>query len=149
MHTLLNKIDRMRFGWNKRPLDEACFHKLCARYGIAVQEMPLRVSGFYYSVLGRHFIAIDSKLDPQRKLFVMFHEFAHFLFHAPEHGTTANFHGIGGKTRKEQEADAFAACAMIPATMLKDRDVQALVEDDGMPEELVELRLEVLRRSGF
>lgn len=124
-------------------MTEDDFHRLCKRQKITVQEMPLRVSGFYYCVLGKHYIAIDSKLKKHKKLFVMFHEFAHYLMHAPETGTTANFHGVGRKTRKECEADAFALCALIPKTWIETRTAQELVEDEGIPADLLRDRKEI------
>jgi Zn-dependent peptidase ImmA (M78 family) len=111
MLLLADTISRLRVPWNKRPLIEADFHRLCRKHKVAVTEMPLTVSGFYYCVMGRHFIAINSRLSPQKKLFVMFHEFAHYLLHAPSGEATANYHGIGKRTRSEMEADSFALCA--------------------------------------
>ena len=143
MHFFLDKISRLRCHWNKKPLTEDVFHQLCRRYKITVQEMPLRVSGFYYCVLGKHYIAIDGGLKKHQKLFVMFHEFAHYLMHAPDSGATANFHGIGKKTRKETEADAFALCALIPKTWIENRTTQELIEDEGLPPEIVKERREI------
>lgn len=114
-----------------------------------MQEMPLRVGGFYYCMLGRHYIAVNSRLRSTTKLFVMFHEFAHYLIHAPDVGVTANFHGVGRKTRKEFEADAFATCALIPRQMIESRSVQELVEEDGLPEELISARVELYRTLGI
>jgi Zn-dependent peptidase ImmA (M78 family) len=144
MRFLMEKISRLKIGWNCRPLTEPDFHALCRRFRITVVEMPLRTNGFYYCVKGRHFIAIDSKLSPPRKLLVMFHEFAHFLMHAPDTGVTANFHGVGRRTRKEIEADAFALCAVIPREMLESRTRRELLEDEGIDEEIVSAR-EALR----
>ncbi|MBK6724807.1 MAG: ImmA/IrrE family metallo-endopeptidase [Acidobacteria bacterium] len=50
--------------------------------------------------LGSDFIAIDSRLTGNERLMVLFHELAHFLFHTPETGESANFHRIGRKTRQ-------------------------------------------------
>ena len=69
--------------------------------------MPLSTGGFYYRVMGRDFIAVDSRLPSAKKLFVLFHELGHFLFHTPESGATANFHSVGRRTRVECEADLF------------------------------------------
>ncbi|MEJ7847489.1 MAG: ImmA/IrrE family metallo-endopeptidase [Pyrinomonadaceae bacterium] len=118
-------------------MTEDDFYRLCRRQKVVVQEMPLTVSGFYYCVLGKHYIAIDSKLKHHEKLFVMFHEFAHYLMHAPNTNETANFHGIGKKTRHEVEADAFAICALIPITWIETRTAQELIEDEGLPAEIV------------
>ncbi len=149
MRNILNKIEQLDCGWNVTPLKEETFHKLCKRFRIVVQEMPLQVSGFYYSVHGRHFIAIDRKLGPRQKLFVMFHEFAHFLFHAPDGGATANFHGIGKKTRKEAEADTFALCALLPRTLIENCSAQELIEEDGFPEKMVADRFDLYRMFGI
>ena len=72
MLLLADTISRLRTHWNKRPLTEVDFYRLCRKHKVSVEEMPLRVSGFYYCAMGRHFIAIDSRLSPQKKLFVMF-----------------------------------------------------------------------------
>lgn len=148
MQLFLDKILKLRIGWNERPLTETDFHRLCRRFKITAEEMPLRVSGFYYSVTGRHFIAIDSKLAPQQKLLVMFHEFAHFLLHTPESGATANFHGIGRKSRKEIEADAFALCALIPKSWIKNRTAAELADDEGFPSNILEERIKIYHRYG-
>lgn len=139
----LDKISKLRCQWNKQPLTEEDFHRLCRRQKVVVQEMPLTVSGFYYCVLGKHYIAIDSKLKHHEKLFVMFHEFAHYLMHAPDTNATANFHGIGQKNRKEIEADAFAICALIPKPWIENRTIQELIEDEGLPVEIVKERREM------
>jgi Zn-dependent peptidase ImmA (M78 family) len=148
MYFFLKKVSRMRFGWNKRPLDEVDFERLCRRFRITVQEMPLRTNGFYYCVKGRHFIAIDSRLPRIKKLLVMFHEFAHFMMHVPDEGVTANFHGIGRRTKKEAEADAFAICALIPRTLLEARTLDELIEE-GFTREILEERINVFESYGF
>ena len=148
MRFLFDKISELNIGWNERPLTESEFYRVCRCNKIQVQEMPLRVSGFYYRVKGRDFIAIDSKLVGAKKLFVMYHELGHFLFHAPESGATANFHGIGRKTRPEDEADLFAICALLPTTLIKDRNLGEWI-DEGFSAELIDLRREVIDRYGF
>jgi len=149
MLLFLDKFSGLNCRWNEKPLTEGDFFRLCRRYRITVQEMPLRVGGFYYCMLGRHYIAVNSSLRSTPKLFVMFHEFAHYLIHAPDAGVTASFHGVGRKTRKEFEADAFATCALIPRQMIESRSVQELVEEDGLPEELISARVELFRTLGI
>lgn len=145
----IEKIRRLNFNWNERSLTETDFYRLCKRHKVAVEEMPLSVSGFYYCLLGKHYIAINSRLRPEKKLFVMFHEFAHFLMHAPDDGVTANFHGVGRKTRKEIEADAFALCAVIPRSLIRPGQLEDLVEENGFSHELVTQRLQLFRRLGI
>lgn len=149
MFFFLDKISRLRCQWNKKALTQDDFYRLCKHHKITVQEMPLRVSGFYYCVLGRHYIAIDSRLRQHKKLFVMFHEFAHYLMHAPDTGVTANFHGVGKKTRKEAEADAFALCAIIPKSWIESRNVNELTDDEGIPELMMKERLRIYETQGI
>jgi Zn-dependent peptidase ImmA (M78 family) len=111
--------------------------------------MPLETNGFYYCVKGRHFIAVDSRLEPYKKLLVMFHEFAHYLMHAPDSGVTANFHGIGRKTRKESEADAFALCALMPEKWISEGTIYRIADEDGIPPWMVIERLQVHKNMGF
>jgi Zn-dependent peptidase ImmA (M78 family) len=139
----LDQISELRCGWNKKPLSEETFHRLCKRRRITVVEMPLRTNGFYYCVKGRHYIAIDAKLKRFDKLFVMFHEFAHYLMHAPDTGTTANFHGVGKRTRKEREADAFALCALIPRKWIEERAAEELHDEEGIPLAILKERREI------
>ena len=143
MLLLADTISRLRINWNKRPLTEADFHRLCRKHKVTVTEMPLKVSGFYYCAMGRHFIAIDSRLSPQKKLFVMFHEFAHFLLHAPSGSATANYHGIGKRTRIETEADSFALCALMPIAWVTSGRLSELAADAGYDAETIADRLAV------
>ncbi len=149
MLSFLKKISILKSRWNSVALTQDDFYAFCRANKITVQEMPLRVSGFYYCLLGRHYIAVNSGLSSNKKLFVMFHEFAHYLMHAPDDGATANFHGIGKKTKKEKEADAFAICALIPRTHIANRTMQELVDDDGFSPELVKARIELLEVYGI
>jgi Zn-dependent peptidase ImmA (M78 family) len=131
------KFEQLNVGWNERRLDEADFHRLCRRFRITVQELPLRVGGFYYCMMGRHFIAINSRLPNKKKLLVMFHELAHYLMHAPNHNETASYHGVGRPTRKEREADMFALVALIPKHLLETLSPDELIRDECIsPDEL-------------
>jgi Zn-dependent peptidase ImmA (M78 family) len=150
MQFIIDKVTKLRFDWNKRPLDETDFYRLCRRFKITVEEMPLSVGGFYYCLLGRHYIAISSKLPEREKLFVMFHELGHYLLHVPDTGVTANFHGIGKKTRVESEADIFALCCLIPIGMIEQRrGLRELAEIDGFDEETLTARIDVYERYGI
>jgi len=149
MLLLADTISRLRVPWNKRPLIEADFHRLCRKHNVTVTEMPLKVSGFYYCAMGRHFIAIDSRLSPQKKLFVMFHEFAHFLLHAPSGSATANYHGVGKRTRSELEADSFALCALMPLGWVSTGRLAELAADAGYDAEMIADRLAVFDRHGL
>lgn len=147
MRFLVEKITNLRIGWNERPLNETDLYRLCKRFKISVTEMPLGTDGFYYRLKGRDFIAVDSRLSDHKKLSVLFHELGHFLLHTPESGATANFHGIGRRTRKEIEADVFALCALIPRCRIENDSIEELI--DSFPSELLGARHEVFRRYGL
>lgn len=148
MHFFHKKIKSLRIDWNDRAFDDDDVRRLCRRFRVTLTEMPLRVGGFYYRVMGRDHIAVDSKLNGKERLAVIFHELGHFLFHAPESGATANFHGVGRRTRKEIEADVFALCALIPTAMLATRTAAELA-DDGFTDEMIRERLAIFERHGF
>jgi len=149
MQFFLDKVSRLSIDWNKRPLTEDNFYSLCNKHKITVVEMPLQTGGFYYCVKRKHYIAVNSSLKRRDRLLVMFHEFAHYLMHAPDTGVTANFHGVGRRTRKEVEADVFAICALIPKPLIESRTVQELVEEDGFCETLIRERLTIYRKKGI
>jgi len=148
MRLLLKRIDQLNIGWNQRPLTEEHLFELCTRFDITVVEMPLQTSGFYYRLMGRDFIAVDSRLFGPRRLFVLFHEFAHFLFHTSDTGPAVGFHGVGRRTRTELEADVFALCAVLPRALIRARTVEDLVEQ-GFQRELVFERFQLSRRYGI
>ncbi|HRI05157.1 MAG TPA: ImmA/IrrE family metallo-endopeptidase [Pyrinomonadaceae bacterium] len=149
MRFLTEKIQHLKIGWNEREMTETDFYRLCRRFKIKVVEMPLRTGGFYYRVMGRDFIAVDSRLRREKKLLVLFHELGHFLFHTPESGATANFHGVGRRTRVEREADVFALCALIPKQFIESKPLQELVDEAGFTPETVAERLSVFEHYGI
>jgi Zn-dependent peptidase ImmA (M78 family) len=149
MHLLLTKCRELKCGWNERPLTETDLHELCRARNVTVLELPLRISGFYFCAKSEHFIAVNSKLPPSQKLFVMFHEFAHFLMHAPESGPAAAFHRIGGVSKCEAEADLFAACALIPRDWILHRTDRDLASEEGIDAGIIARRKTIFRLYGI
>ena len=148
MKLLSEKIDRLCIGWNERGLEQRDAERLCRALNITFDERPLIVDGFHYRLLDRDFIAINSRLRGAKKLFVIFHELAHCLFHTPVSGPSASFHQVGSRTRKEREADVFALCALIPKPWLRDRTIDELLQD-GFSLEMIAERFTVLERYGL
>lgn len=146
MQLITRHLKSLNIGWNERPLTEADFYRLCRKFSVRVTEMPLRVGGFHYRMLGRDFIAVDSRLGRTERLAVLFHELGHFLLHAPESSATASFHHIGRQTRQEQEADLFAYCCLIPRAWIESHHGGDIAEYDGIPHEIVAARYEIYRR---
>ncbi|HVF48219.1 MAG TPA: ImmA/IrrE family metallo-endopeptidase [Pyrinomonadaceae bacterium] len=148
MRFLTGKIQRLGIEWNRRSLDEGDFYAICERHSVELIESPMRVSGFYFRAGGRDFIAMDTSLHGLPRLAVMFHELAHFLFHVPETGAAARFHGVGRSTRTEIEADIFALCALIPKVWIETRRPEDLI-DEGFSLEMVTSRQKIHDRYGI
>src|SRR5690606_17957025 len=128
MQSFLTKIEKLKCGWNAVPLDEAVFEALCKKLKIRTRWLPLTVGGFYTCDKQKDYIAISSKLGPDESLFVMFHELGHYLMHAPSRERVAFYCGSKTHSRDEQEADAFACCALLPLDLLKEREPTELAE---------------------
>lgn len=148
MNIISQKLLQLGIGWNVRTLTEADLHRICKRFKVGVTEMPLTVSGFYYRVAGRDHIAVDSRLSGTKKLLVLFHELGHYLLHTPDSGATANFHGVGRRSRKEIEADVFALCAIIPKPRVESGTIDELL-DEGIDPDMLRLRIEIYRNHGI
>jgi len=149
MRFLTDKIRKLDIGWNERPLSEADVYGLCARFDVVICEEPLLTDGFYFRMMGKDFIAIDSGLPPTKKLFVLLHELGHLLFHVPRSGPTVKFHAVGRYTRTEREADVFALCGLVPRTWIERRHIVELIEEEGLSAEMLIERLTILDRYGI
>jgi Zn-dependent peptidase ImmA (M78 family) len=143
LFSLLAKFDSL--GWNKRPLTEEDFFRICRRERIAVQEMPLSVRGFYGVCKARRFIALDSKMRGVARLFTAYHELGHHFLHAPKATMQVNYFHLREEPRVKLEADAFAAVALLPEPKLR-RMLSIPVEEwePGFTAEMIEFRLKVL-----
>src|SRR5207237_646588 len=126
--------------WNESGFDETKLFRVCESLDVDVIEEPLETSGFYYRLLGRDFIVVNSKLAGFEKLFVLLHELGHFLLHVPRSGPAASFFEVDRTTRREREADIFALCALLPKAIVDRRGVEGLL-DDGYPLDLIERRM--------
>lgn len=149
MQSFFHKIANLNCGWNERPLNEDLFHRLCRKHRVRVKFLPLTVNGFYSCTKAKHYIAIDSRLPEMQALFVMFHEFGHFLMHSPSTDFTESFCGSATYTRDEIEADAFAYCALLPLTVLRTREPEELLGEDGYGSSFLMERLKVYERYGI
>lgn len=133
-------------GWNRRRLTEADFLGLCQREAIILEEAPLSVPGFYGICHGKRFIAVDSRLRGEKRLFCLWHEMAHHLLHAPRSIASVNFYHLREEPKVKFEADAFAAVALLPRAFLRQLLKTPETEwEMGFAAEIVEVRLKVLR----
>jgi Zn-dependent peptidase ImmA (M78 family) len=137
------------FGWGRRVLTEEDFYRLCRREKIKVAEVPLRVLGFYMLCKGKAFIVVDSRLQGVRRLYVSFHELAHYFLHVPAHATAAHFFRLRPDTKQEHEAEVFASVALLPEQRLaRLLDTPENEWETGFTTNMVEFRLKVLDMYG-
>ena len=134
-----------KYDFNKRRLTEQDFFEICGKRKISVQELDVATS-FYIYVLGQELIVIDRKLRGVVREFAMFHELSHALLSARLNGPQALFMGMLD-SREEDEADAFAAIALIPFDKIEDT---SFVDDCccGVARKIYEKRLHLYRTYG-
>jgi Zn-dependent peptidase ImmA (M78 family) len=127
--------------WNVKVLTQDDFDYYCDRAGIAVREVSLEQPGLYICRDGQPQIFLNDELRGTERLFVGFHELAHYWLHPPR----IQFF-LGWEETVEVEADVVAVCALIPKTVLTHYWPGEIAELYGYPPSLVELRREVFDR---
>lgn len=124
--------------WNVRRLTEDDFWTYCDESKIIVRETPLERAGMHFQRNGQNVIFVRQGLRGSDRLFVLYHELAHFWCHPP---------GIqffqGYNDRIEREADAVAACALIPRTMLSHYWPTEIAELFGYSPDLIQFRKDI------
>ncbi len=124
--------------WNVKVFTDSDFWMLCAAAEIVVHEAPLERHGFQLKQHSRHIIFINSRLSGAERSFVLWHEYAHHLLHPPG---VQFFHGYASLV--EDEADAFAACALIPRPLLSHYWPSEIADLYGYPFDLVAFRQDI------
>lgn len=128
--------------WNVRVLTRDDFYSHCDAGGIQLHEdVQIEQPGLYMVYDGRPHIFIDERLRGAERLFVQFHELAHYWIHP----SGIKFF-LGWERSIEQEANIIAACALIPRTVLEHYWPAELVELYGYSNKLIETRRAILER---
>jgi Zn-dependent peptidase ImmA (M78 family) len=128
--------------WNKRPLTEKDFFKLCKKFKVLVIEdgsNNMVGRGMYMVIEGIPTIFINSRLTGLERLWTMFHELGHHLLHTPE----TCFFSDSIHHKDQHEANIFAAIALIPENVARQRPLWNLYDLDEFAARLFEIRLEV------
>lgn len=149
MKFFLAKLMKGIPGLNTRTLTEEDFFRICRRHRIKVVEYPLESSpGFYMVCKGRSMIAVDSRLRGVRRMYVLWHELAHYFLHVPPHTTGARWFRLRPGTKEEFEAEVLAAIALIPEPLLRSMLAGEIEDMNEYPREMLEFRLKVLELYG-
>jgi Zn-dependent peptidase ImmA (M78 family) len=137
-HVFQNLIN----GWNKRPLDERDFYRLCKRLDVLVIEDEsddMVGKGLYMVIEDIPTIFLDSRMQGLERLWTMFHELGHHLLHSPE----TCFFSDSTVHKAQSEANAFAAIALIPEKAVRQTYLWELYDVDEFAAKLFQIRLEV------
>jgi len=138
--------------WNSEQLQESFFHSFCDDNDILVIQSPLRygVKAMLWFVESEYVITVNSLLDPNLRLFGMWHEIGHFILHSPNRTVGSYFWGdekiYKGKRKEENEADVFALCALIPKSWVETKTLRELIEDDLFTQDIVVKRKQVYEK---
>lgn len=139
MDNAVKKFRSLRFAWNKKPRADKELYRLARRLKVKIQEMPLKVPGFYMKMRGVYFIAINERLNEELKLKIKFHELAHHILHTGQ----PHFYLLDPTMKEECEAEVFALCCMIPLTWVKTKTIRELHEDYGFSLRLIHERKDI------
>lgn len=140
MQHLARKARSLKIGWNRRPLTEEDFHRLCSRFDVFLVEVDsedMLWNGFYTIVAGHPTIVVNARLAGLARLRTLFHELGHHLFHAP----ATCFFSRASVDKAESEARAFAIACLIPEPMLRRLLTWDMFEEDCFPLELLKERM--------
>lgn len=140
MNLLAKAIKAYAPAWNARPLTEDDFYRLCRKLRVKVVEIPLCVPGLFMQVGNRRFLYVNSRLRGVEWLRAAFHELGHAFLHSPPTGTVAYFFRLPPNSKREHEAEAFAAIALIPLRLVLSKLPWEIQEEYDYPTDLIELR---------
>lgn len=138
------------YHWNQKIWTLQEFDFICRREGVEALTLPMPVPGFYGVFEGVPVIAINSSLPINKQLEVGLHELGHFWLHPPN---TA-FYDPMGLSKIEFEAQAIAACGMIPRPLLQKllssaHILRAFYMNDIYSPALVAFRIHLYRHFGL
>lgn len=127
MHQILSRLEKEFPFLGRRAASETDFFECCDRAGIEVVFTPEISSGIYVRFQGRNFIFLGTGLSGWQLLYVMFHELAHAIFHAPSQFGVECFDGFLQR-KNHEEAESAAALLLFPLHELEpiDQDKTAL-----------------------
>lgn len=152
MKLVLEKIKKTHKSWNEIQFTESDFYQFCDSQDILINETPMRygVKAMLWFVEDQYVVTINARLVGVDRLFAMWHEIGHFTMHYPSKKIATYFWGeelrYGSCRREENEADAFALCAIIPKTWIETKTLRELAEDECISEDLIQKRKKVYER---
>lgn len=141
MKALFARLHR-EYGWNEKILTAKDFDNICEDKGIQLLIEPMRRLGAYLVCDNVPFIFLKKQLTEQYKQFVQWHELGHYFMHSPN----TCFCIPGSLAIAEFQADAFAACALIPQPLFLGHGLNSIIADYRYSQDLLSLRNKVFHR---
>lgn len=131
--------------WNKQVHTETDFFKLCETLGIYYYETDLiACAGEYRVYRERPFILVHPFSDRRYKLWIQFHEMAHFISKHPN-----NCFDMRTTRKLDWEANIISSVALVPKVLFDKYMFWEIKELYDYPTELLLTRLKVLERLGI
>lgn len=126
--------------WNIRQLTEDNFWDFCDERKICVREAQIEQPGYSIKIDGQNFIFVRDDLRGIDRTYTLWHEMGHYFLHPQR----IQFF-LGLDKTVELEANAFAACALIPRTWLNEGWIGETAKEYGYPEWLIKFRQTLLQ----
>lgn len=131
--------------WNRRVLTEADALEFCRSMRIRIVTDSRIDHGQLRYYKGYTFILISPHLDSAMRLWVLWHEIAHYLLH----GYSTTRFSASTLRKKDREANYVASVAMMPRHLVEGRTIDEVAADFGYPREVVVIRYQVWEREGL
>lgn len=134
-------------GWNIRPLILEDVIEFCRKHSIYIKQDENQIDGeLVYYTKGEKtytFILISPFLDAGMRLWVLWHEIAHFILHYPAAAKFSN----ACTDKCDSEANFVAAIAMMPRKAIEGKTTSEVIHEFGYPRALVELRYQIYQNQ--
>lgn len=151
MSLILSQIIKIKYpSWNEFALTLEDFDWLSQKTLVPIIEDPDCDGKGEYIILddGQPVITIKPNLKNKDKIWVIAHEFGHHFLHYP----VPHKFSKGLKKRMDREANFFAAVALVPTFLIKERltifdtidqTLGSLNEELNYPKELIQIRKDI------
>lgn len=127
-------------GYGRRILSLDDFDFICDDQKILVTERPMKWKGLFTVCEGVSCIALNAELDAVSKPIVAFHELGHYFTPYPP---ALGFFCTGTLSKTEYMAHRFAAIALIPLPLMKQKTFTEIQEEYSYPTEFMFFRQRV------
>jgi Zn-dependent peptidase ImmA (M78 family) len=127
MRRLLRELEQQYPPFNRTPLRLEDLEVIADHEGLLIFRQPIPCLSCLCSCKGRSFILVKQGLSPFLEAFLLGHELGHHFFH-PGLDLSLLKRTLFSRGKIEQEANAFALCAILPTPAL-----EQMIREKGYP----------------